>query len=75
VAHICNHCEDFNNPVTPNNGISFKYPVNTVAGELQMNLYLHGECAEAWSRDFDFPSPFHPIPARLTIPCAAQEAA
>jgi hypothetical protein len=57
VAHTCNHCEDFENPVTPENGISLAYPVD--ASGLQIDLYLHHECAEAWSRDFDIPLSSH----------------
>lgn len=65
MAHICNHCEDFEKPVTSDNGISLKYPVNGAASELQIDLYLHHECAAAWSRDFNIPLPSHAVPARL----------
>ena len=51
MARICNHCEDFDDPVTPETGISIAYPVD----HLQIDLHLHHECAEAWSRDFDIP--------------------
>jgi hypothetical protein len=52
VAHICNHCEDFTNPVTPESGTSVAYPIDA---ELHVNVYLHHECAEAWSQDFGLP--------------------
>jgi hypothetical protein len=61
VAHICNHCEDFEKPVTLENGISLKYPIYGSASELQIDLYLHHHCAEAWSRDFDIPLPSRPV--------------
>jgi len=57
MAHICNHCEDFENPVTSENGTSLKYPVETQPGGLEVDLYLHEGCAEAWSRDFNIPVP------------------
>ena len=49
MAQICNHCEDFDRPVTPEGGISIAYPINS---ELHVNFYLHHECADAWSQDF-----------------------
>jgi hypothetical protein len=65
VAHICNHCEDFEKPVTLENGISLKYPIYGSASELQIDLYLHHRCAEAWSRDFDIPLPSLAVPAQV----------
>jgi CheY-like chemotaxis protein len=53
VTHPCSHCEDFKNPVTPENGISVKYPVDGV----EIDLYLHQECAEAWSKQFGISLP------------------
>jgi hypothetical protein len=67
MAHICNHCEDFNKPVTPENGISLKYPVENQPDGLELDLYLHDACAEAWSLAFDIP-----VPARSVCPHAAQ---
>lgn len=55
MAQICNHCEDFKNPVTLENGTSLKYPVETQPVDVQFDLYLHDGCAEAWSRAFDIP--------------------
>jgi hypothetical protein len=52
VTHFCNHCENFESPVTSTNGISIAYPVDA---ELQIDVHLHNECAEAWSKDFDIP--------------------
>jgi hypothetical protein len=57
VAHICNHCEDFENPVTADNGITVAYPVE--ASGLQIDLYLHHECADACSRNFNMPLSSH----------------
>jgi hypothetical protein len=54
VTHVCNHCENFENPVTPTSGISIPFPVNA---ELQIEVHLHHECAEAWSKDFNMPLP------------------
>lgn len=44
VTHFCNHCENFENPVTPASGISVPFLVNA---ELQIDVYLHRECAES----------------------------
>jgi hypothetical protein len=55
VSQPCSHCEDFKNLVTPENGISIKYPVYDV----EIDLYLHHECARSWSRDFGVPLPSH----------------
>jgi hypothetical protein len=54
VTHFCNHCENFENPVTPTSGIAIAFPVNA---ELQIEVHLHHECAEAWSKDFNIPLP------------------
>jgi hypothetical protein len=53
VTQPCSHCEDFENPVTSENGISVKYPVYDV----EIELYLHHDCAEAWSLEFGIPIP------------------
>jgi hypothetical protein len=42
VTHPCSHCEDFENPVTPENGISVKYPVDGVEIDLYLQLALAG---------------------------------
>jgi hypothetical protein len=55
VVYTCNHCEEGYEPVTPENGISLKYPVDG----LEIDLYLHHACAEAWSREFGVPLPSH----------------
>ena len=53
MTYTCNHCEEGYEPVTPENGISLKYPV----GELEIDLYLHHVCAAAWSSHFGIPIP------------------
>jgi hypothetical protein len=52
VAQICNHCEDFDNPVTAENGGSLSYPLESREGGLQVELYLHHRCADCWAKDF-----------------------
>jgi hypothetical protein len=52
VTHFCNHCEDFENPVTPTSGISVPYPL--IAG-VCIEVHLHHECAVDWSKDFNIP--------------------
>jgi hypothetical protein len=52
VTYFCNHCENFENPVTSTNGISLPSPV---AAGVQIDVHLHHECAEAWSKDFNIP--------------------
>jgi hypothetical protein len=54
VTHFCNHCENFENPVTPASGISVPCPVGVGA---HIDVHLHHECAEAWSKDFNIPLP------------------
>jgi hypothetical protein len=58
VAQICNHCEDFKNPVTSENGIAIGYLVDKATG-LEIDLYLHHDCAEPWSQDFGIPVSSH----------------
>jgi hypothetical protein len=54
VTHICNHCEEGDKPpVTPENGISLKYPVEG----MELDLYLHHACAAAWPSQFVIPIP------------------
>jgi hypothetical protein len=55
--HICTQCEDMQNPVTSENGMSVSYPAD---GRLTIEVYLHSTCAEAWSREFGLPVPAHP---------------
>jgi hypothetical protein len=52
--HVCNHCEDQQNPVTFENGRTVLY---RISDGLQLEIYLHYKCEEAWSRDFDLPLP------------------
>lgn len=51
MTHICNHGEEGSKPVTPENGISLKYPVEG----MELELYLHHACAAAWSSQFAIP--------------------
>jgi hypothetical protein len=51
---VCGHCEDRNNLVTPQNGVSVRY---YVIENLQIEIFLHNTCAEAWSQQFDIPIP------------------
>ena len=51
MAQIRNHCENFDNPVTPESGIAVAYSI----GDVQIDLHLHHECADAWAQDFDVP--------------------
>jgi hypothetical protein len=53
-TNICGHCEDRNNLVTPQNGISVAYKI---AESLQIEIPLHNTCAEAWSLQFNIPIP------------------
>jgi hypothetical protein len=54
VTHFCNHRENLENPVTPPSGIPVPYPVGVGA---HIDVHLHHECAEAWSKDFNIPLP------------------
>ena len=47
--HTCGHCENQNNPITPQNGFSVKYRATE---ELDMEVFVHNECADACCRDF-----------------------
>jgi hypothetical protein len=51
---ICGHCEDKNELVTPENGVSVNYEI---AESLQIEIFLHLTCAEAWSQQFHLPIP------------------
>jgi hypothetical protein len=53
-TNICGHCEDRNNLVTPQNGVSVAYKV---AENLQIEISLHRACAQAWSLQFNIPIP------------------
>ena len=54
MTRFCNHCENFEYPVSPTTGISIAFPVTD---EIQIQVHLHRECAEAWSKDFNVPLP------------------
>jgi len=53
-TNICGHCEDRNNLVTPQNGVSVAY---YVIESLQIEVFLHNTCAEAWSQPFNIAIP------------------
>ena len=55
-SHICGHCEDAYCPVTPENGLSVLYRVDE---NLDIEVFLHSRCVEAWCREFDVPLPAH----------------
>ena len=54
MTHFCNHCENFDDPVSLISGISIPFPVTD---EIQIQVHLHRECAAAWSKDFNVPLP------------------
>jgi hypothetical protein len=49
--HICAQCENQNNPVTTENGFTFRYQVTK---ETAVEMWLHNSCSEAWWQDFGF---------------------
>jgi hypothetical protein len=51
---VCNQCEDQNNLVTEENGISMKY---SVLENVQLIVALHNSCAAAWCAEFGIPLP------------------
>jgi hypothetical protein len=49
MSHICAHCEDLNNPVTPENGFNFQY---RDMPEVEIEMWLHNYCSDAWCLEF-----------------------
>jgi CheY-like chemotaxis protein len=54
--HICGHCEDHDDPVTLDNGLSLSY--NDAI--MPIEVHLHRQCAGKWSELFDIPLPGGP---------------
>ena len=52
--HACDHCEDLDNPVTPQNGFSLLY---RATDEIEIEVFLHNSCAETWCRLFGIQLP------------------
>ena len=55
---VCGHCENHDNPVTLDNGLSVSYEV---AKNVHVEIYLHHQCAGAWSQLFHIPLPNGPV--------------
>ncbi len=49
--NVCAQCEDRNNPVTTESGFTFRYQVTK---EVDVEMWLHNACSEAWWQDFGF---------------------
>jgi hypothetical protein len=56
-THVCGHCEDPANPVTPESGMSITYQVTE---NLDVEVFVHRFCANSWSREFS-----GKLPARI----------
>jgi len=54
LHHLCGHCENHDDPVTPDNGLSVSY--NT-ANDVRSEVHLHHQCASKWSQRFEVPLP------------------
>jgi CheY-like chemotaxis protein len=50
MLHLCGHCENQDNPVTSENGLSVSY--NTL-NSVQREVHLHHQCAGKWSERFN----------------------
>ena len=55
---VCGHCENHENPVTLDNGLSVSYEA---AKNVHIEIYLHHQCAGAWSQLFNIPLPNGPV--------------
>jgi CheY-like chemotaxis protein len=51
---VCGHCENYHSPVTAENGLSLCYNVES---DVKIKIFLHHDCAEAWSQSFNIPNP------------------
>jgi CheY-like chemotaxis protein len=49
LDHLCGHCENRNNPVTSENGLSVSY---NLANDIRSEVYLHHQCTSEWSQRF-----------------------
>ena len=60
-THVCGHCEDSENPVTSESGVSITYHVSD---NLDVEVFLHRFCANSWSREFSvkFPASVNSVP-------------
>ena len=54
LDHLCGHCENHDDPVTLDNGLSVSY--NT-ANDVQSEVHLHHQCANKWSQRFEVSLP------------------
>jgi CheY-like chemotaxis protein len=57
LPHLCGHCENHDDPVTSENGLSVSY--DTV-NDVQREVHLHHLCADNWSERFNV-SPSSPV--------------
>jgi len=48
-AHVCGHCENQSDPVTTDNGFTFRFHVTK---EDAVEVWLHESSAARWSEDF-----------------------
>jgi CheY-like chemotaxis protein len=54
LDHLCGHCENRDNPVTSENGLSVSY---NAADDIQSEVHLHHQCASEWSQRFKVSPP------------------
>jgi CheY-like chemotaxis protein len=47
LDHLCGHCENHDDPVTAENGLSVSY---NAANDVQSEVHLHHQCASEWKR-------------------------
>jgi CheY-like chemotaxis protein len=47
LHHLCGHCENHDDPVTSENGLSVSY---NAANDVQREVHLHHQCAGKWSQ-------------------------
>lgn len=47
LQNLCGHCENHDNPVTSENGLSVSY---NAANDVQREVHLHHQCAGGWSQ-------------------------
>jgi CheY-like chemotaxis protein len=47
LHHLCGHCENHDDPVTAENGLSVSY---NAANDVQSEVHLHHQCASEWKR-------------------------
>ena len=54
LDHLCGHCENHDDPVTAENGLSVLY---NPANDVQSEVHLHHQCASEWSKRFNVSPP------------------